>query len=71
MRTDEFVIGQDAQFLLKMRFRCLAIPYQSFLGTVLQQTACMVVNPIAVGNFSFLFNCTPVGQTSDSMMDPT
>ena len=26
---------------------------------VLQQTACLVVNPIAVGNFAFLFNCTP------------
>ena len=38
---------------------------------VLQQTACLVVNPITVGNFVFLFNCTPVGRTSDSMMDPT
>ena len=38
---------------------------------VLQQTACLVVNPITVGNFSFLFNCTPVGRTSDSMMVPT
>ena len=35
---------------------------------VLQQTACLVVNPITVGNFAFLFNCTPVGWTSDSMM---
>ena len=34
---------------------------------VLQQTACLVVNPIPVGNFAFLFNCTPVGRTSDSM----
>ena len=30
---------------------------------VLQQTACLVVNPITVGNFAFLFNCTPVGRT--------
>ena len=37
----------------------------------LQQTACLVVNPITVGNFAFLFNCTPVGRTSDSMMVPT
>ena len=35
--------------------------------TVLQQTACMVVNPITVGNFAYLFNCTSVGRTSDSM----
>ena len=34
---------------------------------VLQQTACLVINPITVGNFAFLFNCTPVGWTSNSM----
>ena len=38
---------------------------------VLQQTACLVVNPIRVGNFAFLFNCTPVGRTSDSLIVPT
>ena len=34
---------------------------------VLQQIACLVVNPITVGNFAFLFNCTPAGRTSNSM----
>ena len=34
---------------------------------VLQHTACLVVNPIMVGNFAFPFNCMPVGRTSDSM----
>ena len=38
---------------------------------VMQQTACLVVNPITVGNFAFLFNCMEVGQTSDSMTVPT
>ena len=38
---------------------------------VLQQTAGLVANPITVGNFAFLFNCTWVGRTSDSMMVPT
>ena len=38
---------------------------------VLQQTVCLVVNPITVGNFDFLFNCTPVGRNSDSMTVPT
>ena len=38
---------------------------------VLQQTAYLVVNPIMVGNFAFLFNCTPVGRTPDSMTVPT
>ena len=37
----------------------------------LQQTACLVVNPITVGNFAFLYNCTRVVQTSDSKTVPT
>ena len=38
---------------------------------VLQQTACLVANPIIVGNFAFLFNCMPLGRTVDSMTVPT
>ena len=38
---------------------------------VLQQTACLVDNPIMVGNFAFLYNCTPVSRTSDAMTVPT
>ena len=38
---------------------------------VLQHTACLVVNPITVGYIAFLFTCTPVGRTSDSMIVPT
>ena len=38
---------------------------------VLQQTACLVVNPITVGKFAFLFNYMPVDRTSDSMTVPT
>ena len=36
-----------------------------------QETACLVVNPIMVGNFAFLLNCAPAGQTSDSVTVPT
>ena len=32
---------------------------------VSQQTACLVVNPIKVNNFAYLFNCTTVGRASD------
>ena len=35
---------------------------------VLQQTACLVVKPIAVDNFASLFNYTPAGRILDSMM---
>ena len=36
---------------------------------VLQQTACLVVNPIMVGNFAFLFNCTYAGGSDFSLYD--
>ena len=32
---------------------------------VMQQTACLVVNPVKVNSFAYLFNCTTVGRTSD------
>ena len=38
---------------------------------VFQQIACLVVNPITVGNFAFLFNCTLLGRTSNSLIVST
>ena len=32
---------------------------------VLRRTACLVVNPIKVNSFAYLFNCTTVGRASD------
>ena len=29
---------------------------------IIQQSACLVVNPITVGSYCFLFNCTTLGQ---------
>ena len=37
----------------------------------MHQSACLVFNPITVNNIASLFNCTPVGRASDSMMAPT
>ena len=34
---------------------------------IMRQSACRVVNPITVYSYDFLFNCTVVGQASDSM----
>ena len=31
---------------------------------ILRQSACVVVNPITVDSYGFLFNCTAVGQAS-------
>ena len=38
---------------------------------IMRQSACLVFNSITVNNFASLFNCTPVGRASDSMMAPT
>ena len=38
---------------------------------IMRQSACLVFNPITVDDFASLFNCTPVGRASDSMMAPT
>ena len=32
---------------------------------VLRQTACLVVNPVKVNTFAYLFNCTTVGPASE------
>ena len=34
----------------------------------MRQSACLVLNPITIFSYGFLFNCTMVGQASDSMM---
>ena len=33
---------------------------------IMRQSVCMVLNPITVYRYGFLFNCTTVGQASDS-----
>ena len=38
---------------------------------IMRQSACLVFNPITANNSASLFNCTPVGRASDSMMAPT
>ena len=37
----------------------------------MQQSACLVVNPITVYSYDFLFDYTTVGQASNLMMDLT
>ena len=34
---------------------------------VMRLSACLVLNPIMVCSYGFLFNCTSVGQASDSI----
>ena len=35
---------------------------------IMRQSACLVLNPTTVYSYGFLFNCTTVGQASESMM---
>ena len=35
----------------------------------MRQSACLIVNPLTVNNFAYLFNYTPVGRAYGSLMD--
>ena len=55
------------------QFRKIIVRYKriGYNINIMRQSACLVFNPIKVNNFASLFNCTPVGRASDSMMAPT
>ena len=55
------------------QFRKIIICYKRirYNINIMRQSACLVVNPTTVNNFASLFNCTPVGRASDSMMAST
>ena len=44
-------------------FKKIIVRYKKI--DVLRQTACLVVIPIKVNSFAYLFNCTTVGRASD------
>ena len=58
---------------LSDQLRKILIRYKhiGFNQNVMQQSACLVKNPIRVDGFAARFNCTPVDRALDSMMDPT
>ena len=55
------------------QFRKIIVCYKriGYNINIMRQSACLVFNPITVNNFASLFNCTPVGRASDSVMAPT
>ena len=55
------------------QFRKVIMRYKriGYNTNVIRQSACSVINPITANNFASLFNCTPVGRASDSVMGPT
>ena len=44
--------------------RCIRVGYNL---DIMRQSACLVLTPITVYSYGFHFNCTMVGQASDSM----
>ena len=58
------IIGK---YFFPYRFNKINVRYKNigYNIDVLRQTACLVVNPIKVNNFAYLFNCTTVGRASD------
>ena len=52
------------------QFRKIIVRYKriGYNINIMQQSACLVFNPITVNNFASLFNCTPVGRASDSIV---
>ena len=54
-------------------FRKIIVRYKpiGYNINIKRQSACLVFNLITVNNFASLFNCTPVGRASDSLMAPT
>ena len=55
------------------QFRNIIVLYKriGYNINMMRQSACLVFNPITVNNFASLFNCTPLGRASDSVMAPT
>ena len=47
-------------------FKKIIVRYKKigYNRNVMRKTACLVVNPIKVNSFAYLFNCTTVGRTS-------
>ena len=66
LKLDTRILGSNGTqvsevILFKGSAKFQYLPFQ------MRQSACLVLNPITVYSYGFLFNCTTVGQASDSM----
>ena len=59
--------------IFSFQFRKIITRYRrkGYNENVVRQSVCLVLNPIIVDNHAAIFNCTPMGQASDTMMAPT
>ena len=53
--------------VINIRILLYVIKRVGYNVDIIRQSACLVVNPITVISYGDLFNCTTVGQASDSM----
>ena len=63
-KTDKNSVGKpnfSDQFKTIIK-RYIKVGYNLY---VMRQSACLVLNPITVFSYGFLFNCTTMGQASD------
>ena len=58
------IIGKNN---LSYHFKKIGVRYKKIGYNIdfFRQTACLVVNPIKVNNFAYLFDCTTVGRALD------
>ena len=58
------IIGKND---LPYHFKKIIVRYKKigYNLDILRQTACLVVNPIKVNSFAYIFNCTTIGRASD------
>ena len=63
MNSEKLLVKNDFPY----RFKKIIVRYKKigYNIDVLRQTACLVVNPIKVNSFAYIFNCTTLGRTSD------
>ena len=69
----KFKKKKDGRADFSDQFRKIIVRYKriGYNINIMGQSACLVFNPVMGNNFASLFNCTPVGRASDSMMAPT
>ena len=58
------MVLSSTDIFFKISLRYIRVGYNL---DIMRQSACLVLNPITVYSYGFLFNCKRVGQASDSM----
>ena len=63
--TLKIIVGKPNFSYKLKRYLTFQVKRVRYNMAIMQQSACLIVNPITVDSYGFLFNCTTVGKTSD------